>query len=359
MIRPNFVFTLFPALILVLGLAGFISPAQAQPTALNLISEIKGNVSLKRSQWKDFKKANVGDLLNVSDQLKLEAGASATVLCNNLKVWNVPNNKATLVSDACGTGGLVAMQGNASLIRSRGNAQLYILSPRNTHVFTERPLFRWSSVPEAKKYTVQLIENGKEPVWQAETDKTEIEYPGQPAIKPEVRYWLVIKTDNGVSSSNPSPQFKRLTPEKSQLLQSQIQQIQAQKLPPEVEALAMAHLYRVYDLNAEAIELLESQIKKAKPSYATYKLLGERYRQVGLVKESEAAYLQALTLAQETSDVFAQAEIQYQLGDIQLDLNNLPEAKKLMLQSQKSYQDLGDSAKTQEIDQLLQEIGHK
>jgi len=361
MIRPNFVFTLFPALILVLGLAGFISPAQAQPTALNLISDIKGNVLLKRSQWKDFKKANVGDLLNVSDQLKLEAGASATVLCNNLKVWNVPNNKATLVSDGCGTGGLVAMQGNASLIRSRGNAQLYILSPRNTHVFTERPLFRWSSVPEAKKYTVQLIENGKEPVWQAETDKTEIEYPGQPAIKPEVRYWLVIKTDNGVSSSAPSPQFKRLTPEKSQLLQSQIQQIQAQKLPPEVEVLAMAHLYRVYDLNAEAIELLEAQVKRGKsgsPSYATYKLLGETYRQVGLTQEAEATYLQALRLAQQTNDVSAQAEIQYQLGDIQLDLNNLPEAKKLMLQAKKSYQDLGDSTKIQEINQLLQEIGN-
>lgn len=362
MIRTNFVFTLFPALILGLGLGASIPPAQAQPTALNLISDIKGNVLLKRSQWKDFKKANVGDLLNVSDQLKLEAGASATVLCNNLKVWNVPNNKATLVSDGCGTGGLVSMQTNASLIRTRGNAQLYILSPRNTHVFTERPLLRWSAVPEAKKYTVQLIENGTETIWQAETDQTQIEYPGQPAIKPEVRYWLIVKTDNGVSSSDPSPQFKRLTPEKSQLLQSQIQQIQAQKLPLEVEAIAMAYLYRVYDLNAEAIELLEAQVKQGKsgsPSYATYKLLGESYRQVGLVKESEAAYLQALTLAQETNDVFAQAEIQYQLGDIQLDLNNLPEAKKLMLQSQKSYQDLGDSAKTQEIDQLLEEIGHK
>jgi hypothetical protein len=63
-------------------------------------------------------------------------------------------------------------------------------------------------------------------------------------------------------------------------------------------------------------------------------------------------------LAQQTNDVSAQAEIQYQLGDIQLDLNNLPEAKKLMLQAKKSYQDLGDGTKIQEIDQLLQEIGN-
>jgi hypothetical protein len=41
-----------------------------------------------------------------------------------------------------------------------------------------------------------------------------------------------------------------------------------------------------------------------------------------------------------------------------LDLNNLPEAKKLMLQAKKSYQDLGDGTKIQEIDQLLQEIGN-
>jgi tetratricopeptide (TPR) repeat protein len=79
---------------------------------------------------------------------------------------------------------------------------------------------------------------------------------------------------------------------------------------------------------------------------------------VGLTQEAEATYLQALRLAQQTNDVSAQAEIQYQLGDIQLDLNNLPEAKKLMLQAKKSYQDLGDGTKIQEIDQLLQEIGN-
>ena len=80
---------------------------------------------------------------------------------------------------------------------------------------------------------------------------------------------------------------------------------------------------------------------------------------MGLEKESQTTYLQALALAQQNQDISAQAEIQYQLGDIQLELNNLPEAKKFMLQSQKSYKDLGDSAKTQEIDQLLQEMGHK
>ncbi|MEB3309850.1 MAG: tetratricopeptide repeat protein [Snowella sp.] len=360
MTRPHFVFILFTGIILGLGLGGSTSPAQARPTALNLISEIRGNVLLKRSQWQNFKKANVGDLLNVSDQLKLEAGASATILCNNLKIWTVPTNKVTLVSEGCGTSGLTSVQANASLIRTRGDAQLYILSPRNTHIFTERPLFRWSEVRGAKEYTVQLIENGAEPIWQAQTDKTQIEYPGTPAIKPGSRYWLIVKTDNDVSSSEPSPQFKRLTPEKSQSLQSQIQQIQSQNLSSEIEALAIAHLYRVYDVNAEAIALLEDQVKLGKsssPSYTVYKLLGDSYRQVGLTKESEAAYLQALTLAQQSNDVAAQAEIQYQLGDMQLDLNNLSEAKRLMLEAQKSYQVLGDMAKTQEINQLLQEIG--
>lgn len=356
MTRSHFVFILFIGIIGGFGFGGVTSPAQAQPTTLNLISEIKGNVLLKRSQWQNFKKANVGDLLNVSDQLKLESGASATILCNNLKIWKVPTNQVTLVSEGCGTGGLAGMQANASLIRSRGDAKLYILSPRNTHIFTERPLLRWSEVPGAKEYTVQLIENGADPIWQAKTDQTQIEYPGEPPIKPEFRYWLIVKTDNGVSSSEPFPQFKRLTSEKSQLLQSQIQQIQAQKLSPEIEAIAMAYVYRVYDLNAEAIALLENQVKQGK-SYAAYKLLAESYRKVGLTKESEAAYLQALVLAQQNNNVAAQAEIQYQLGDMQLDLNNLSEAKKLMLEAQKSYQALGDMTKTQEINQLLQEIG--
>ncbi len=357
MIRPNCVLTLLTGLILGAGLAG--SSVQAEPSTLNLISEIKGSVLLKRSQWKDFKKANVGDLLNTSDQLKLDSGASATVLCNNLKIWKVPNNKVTIVSDGCGTSGLVAVQNNAVLNRSRGNAQLYILSPRNTHIFTERPLLQWSVVPGAKEYKVQLIKDGSEPIWQAKTDSTQMEYPGEPLLNPEVLYSLVVTTDNGVSSSEPSPQFQRLTPEKSQLLQAQIQQIRAQNLSPEVATLAMAHLYRVYDLNAEAIALLQAQVQQegGASSYATYELLGQTYRQVGLIKESEAAYRQALTLAQQNNDVAAQAELGYQLANIQLDLNHVSEAKKLMLQAKQFYEIVGDSAKVEQIDQWLQEIG--
>ena len=359
MIGTNLRLNRFTGIILGLILTGAMAPAQAQSTPLNLISEIKGNVLLKRSQWQNFKKANVGDLLNVSDQLQLEGGASATVLCNNLKIWQVPKGRAVLISDGCGTGGVVAMQPNSSVIRSRGSAGLYVISPRNTHVLSDRPLFRWNAVPGADKYTVQLIAEGSEPIWQMETDKTEIEYPGEPVLQPGVDYWLTIKTDNGTFGATPIPKFQRLDREKSLLIQQQIQQIKAQKLSPEAETLAISHFYQVYNLNAEAIALLEGLINQGSSQVSIYKLLGQSYRRVGLEKESQTAYLQALTLAQQTQDISAQAEIQYQLGDIQLELNNLPEAKKLMLQSQKSYKDLGDSTKTQEIDQLLQEMGHK
>jgi tetratricopeptide (TPR) repeat protein len=155
----------------------------------------------------------------------------------------------------------------------------------------------------------------------------------------------------------PTPKFQRLDQQNTQLIQQQVQQIKAQKLSPEAETIAIAHFYRAYDLNAEAIALLEGLVNQGQSKVVIYKLLGESYRKVGLDKESQAAYLQALTLAQQIQDVAAQAEIQYQLGDMQLDLNNLPEAKKLMLQAKKSYQDLGDSAKIQAIDQLIQEIG--
>ncbi len=71
-------------------------------TVLNYISEIKGDVRLKQSASKDYQKANFGVLLNPSDQLQLSAGASATVLCDNSRVWVVPAGKVSRVSDGCG-----------------------------------------------------------------------------------------------------------------------------------------------------------------------------------------------------------------------------------------------------------------
>ncbi|NEP55273.1 MAG: hypothetical protein F6K65_43425 [Moorea sp. SIO3C2] len=83
---------------------GFVSPGWANPTVLNFISEIQGDVRLKRSESNDYQKADFGDVLNPSDQLELSPGASATVMCDNSRVWVVPAGKVSFVSDGCGPG---------------------------------------------------------------------------------------------------------------------------------------------------------------------------------------------------------------------------------------------------------------
>jgi hypothetical protein len=76
-------------------------PGISQQESLNFISEIKGNVEIKRDGRKDYQKAYVGDLVNPKDRLRLGKGASAKVFCNNLDVWNPKSQREFLVSQGC------------------------------------------------------------------------------------------------------------------------------------------------------------------------------------------------------------------------------------------------------------------
>ena len=62
--RTTLRFNILTGVMLSLMLPGFVSPASANPSwantiALNFLSEIKGDVKLKRSQWKEIGRAHV------------------------------------------------------------------------------------------------------------------------------------------------------------------------------------------------------------------------------------------------------------------------------------------------------------
>ena len=86
-----------------LNLATFclILPSFSNPKGAIFIFELKGDVQLKKAGKSQFRRAEVGDLLDFNDQLRLGRNASATILCSSEKQWKVPSGRTSLVAQGC------------------------------------------------------------------------------------------------------------------------------------------------------------------------------------------------------------------------------------------------------------------
>jgi len=333
---------------------GLVSPSWANPTVLNFISDIKGDVRLKRSEWNDYQKANFGDLLNPSDQLELSAGASATVMCDNSKVWVVPAGKVSLVSDGCGSRQRIERRPNSRRRPSRDSNKIipYIISPRNTALLTNRPILRWNPVPGATRYTVLVQDAGLTLDWKKETSNTEIDYSGPP-LRPESYYLVIVETNTGKSSEEEQGadlSFTLLDAQNAESVETEVAKLKQQKLTQEAEGLGLAYLYQYYELKAEAIALLKGLVKNESETIAVYQLLGDLYQQVGLSQQAKRRYLQALELAKDTENLEDQAQAQVGLGQVE---NNKPEAIEWLNQAQSNYKKLGDKPEVKEVQQWI------
>ena len=354
-------FRILIGVIFSLMLPGSVSPGWANPTALNFISEIQGDVRLKRSQWNDYQKANFGDVLNPSDHLQLSARASATVMCNNLRVWVVPAGKVSRVSDGCPSGTPIVTRPNSRRSPSRAPNETipYIISPRNTALLTNRPILRWNAIPGATRYQVRVQDAGLTLDWQTETSNTKIEYPGEPPLKPNSYYLLIVESDTGKSSEEEQGAdliFTLLHPKTAKSVGTEVGKLKQQQLTQETEGLALAYLYQSYDLKAEAIELLKELVKLGSQTTAVYQLLGDLYLQVGLSQQAKSPYLQALEIAQQTEDVEGQAEAQVGLAQVEYGLGKKTEAIEWLTQAQTNYQKLGDMSKVEEVQQWIKDF---
>ena len=339
---------------------GLAAPDSANSTVFNFIFEIKGEVQLKRSQWKGYRKANVGNLLNPSDQLRLGTGASAKIVCSNLSLWSLQGNSVTQVSDGCPSRILNRNRPNSTRVTPRApNEKIpYVISPRNTALLTNRPILRWNAVPGAINYTVKLLSFGKE-YWQTETTNTQIEYPAESPLEPDLYYLLVIeakKVNQRISSEEEEGVdllFKQLDEIKSQLLQSKISKVKQQKLTKDTEGLALAYLYQSYNLKAESIELLEDLVRESSQITGVYQLLGDFYLQIGLSQQAKEPYINALKLAKVSENVEGQAEAQAGLGEVLYSLGKTEEAIEWLQKAKKNYRTLGDDEKLQELDRRI------
>ncbi|MEQ8960697.1 MAG: hypothetical protein RLP02_22705, partial [Coleofasciculus sp. C2-GNP5-27] len=136
------------------------APGLTQSRSLNILSEVRGTVYIKRSRYNRAQRAYGGEFLRYSDRLQLGQGAVAKVLCTNLAIWNLGSRGEFSVSRGCpSVGAMILPETSQQTVRADGDfTKPYIISPRDTKILDQQPTLRWNSVAEATYYQVELQE---------------------------------------------------------------------------------------------------------------------------------------------------------------------------------------------------------
>jgi predicted negative regulator of RcsB-dependent stress response len=334
-------------------------PGVAQQRRLNFISEVQGKVEILRAGRKKPQQAFIGDFLNSADKLRLAQGASAKVSCDNAVTWTIKSSGEFETSKGCKytDRGIFIKPGiNTSPTRAPNNPSVpYLISPRNTAILTQQPNLSWNPVKGATGYRVQI--SGGEVNWTTNVNQPMVIYSGKSPLKPGVFYEVVITANNGVSTKDiDDPTFFVLSDSDIRQVKTDITQLQQQPLSNESKNLALAHLYRSRDLNADAIDVLEKLVKGGSKTTAVYQLLGDIYQHISLNLLAKERYLEGLKLAQAEKNLEAQAIIQTSLGEIDQALNQPQQALQRYQAAIASYLTLGDEEQVRRLQQKLNDL---
>jgi len=267
------------------------------------IIEAKGEVWLKREQWSDYRRITVGTKLYPGDLLQPAGGARVLVQCaNGTTIWSVPAGVISGATNGCPPQAVPVFRtgGDIAPLRNGINPLIpFIISPRRTKLLNPLPTLRWNAVPSAIRYAVSLIVDEEDVLWETQVEGTEVVYSGESPLESGVDYLLMIEANTGASSledDSPDLGFSLLDENEATVVREAVEQLVKLDLADETKSLALAHLYRVHDLKAEAIAILEALVKLGSKTVAVYRTLGELYTEVGLNLLAQKYYLKAMEL---------------------------------------------------------------
>lgn len=315
MIKNIELYKIFGIFITVKLLASCTPPPPSQESGLNFISEIKGDVEVKYNGNSKYEKIYPGNILNPSDKLRLSKNASAKVMCNNLFVWEIDSQGEFPVSKGCPSTNTSVFRKNTLTDKARAanNSNIpYLISPRNTTILNGKPTLSWNPV-SAASYRVQIFSVGEEFNWTTEVGEATVVYSGNKPMPPGI-YKVNITASDGASTKDKDDSVFFIMPDEKDISQinGYVEELQQKPLSNSSKILALAHLYRSYDFNAKAIELLEELVKDGNQTTAVHQLLGSIYKQIGLNELAKDRYLKALELAKAEGNLKAQKNIQSQ-----------------------------------------------
>lgn len=274
------------------------------------IIEAKGEVRLKREEWSDYRRIRVGTKLYPGDLLQPASQARVLVQCaNGTTIWSVPAGVISGARNGCPPQAVPVFRtrGDIAPLRNGMNPWIpFIISPRRTKLLNPLPTLRWNAVPGASRYAVRLIVDEEDVLWETQVERTEVVYSGESPLESGVDYLLMIEANTGASSledDSPDLGFSLLDENEATVVREAVEQLVKLNFADETKSFALAYLYMVHDLKAEASATLESLVNRGSQTAAIYRTLGDLYLEVGLNPLAESHYLRATQLAAEAGDV--------------------------------------------------------
>jgi hypothetical protein len=346
-------------LTLILATLAWGEVVTAQPIR-NMIVEVKGKVELKRQGASRFIPASRYTELRLGDLIKPAPGASAKVLCEDGKTRIVQAGVTSGLNGICPSP--KPRKPFIETVEPRAGELTipYIISPRATLLLSDKPVLRWNGATGSNNFTVTVRGEGLN--WTKQVNRSEVcqentcelVYSGSP-LQRDVSYKLVVETETNRSSAEDTTGwlgFKLIDAAEAIEVRTIAQQIGQQELSAQVKGIALADLYAEYNLLAEAIATLEELAKNQKIA-AAYRRLGDLYLRIGLAREAEVQYLEAVKLAPATEEIEEQAAAKSGLSQVSLALNRQDEAVRLLEEAVVGYEQLED---TQRVNALKEEL---
>jgi tetratricopeptide (TPR) repeat protein len=221
---------------------------------------------------------------------------------------------------------------------------------------TLRPTIRWAPIAGAKPktlYTVTLYGEGMQVIWTREVvADTRFAYPDNEPPLAHGRVYKVAVAAEGQSSQqdhSPGLGFQTLTADQAQKLAAEAARRKQLGLPDGPTRYLLANLYAANELYSEAIEQLEdlSTTITAPPVIET---LGDLYAVIGLNREAEKKYLEALALTP-ANDLEGRGATENSLAQVYENLGIFDRAVAHLAEARKVYQRLRNWALVKALSQ--------
>ncbi|MBI3654279.1 MAG: tetratricopeptide repeat protein [Acidobacteria bacterium] len=320
----------------------------------------KGTLKIQQARRVAAVNAVEGMLVRRGDLLILRPMARAMVICGDGKAHELaPGLQGCPCTQPCSPEVCGIRYKGSTIGTTRGTDSdqgffPVVLTPRQTLLRNLRPTLRWTPLAGAKAdtiYQVTLYGDNMTPLWSKDVAyATRLTYPDSaPALTPGQTYKVVV-TSAGFSSlqeQTPGLGFTTLTAAQARRLDDEEKQRQRLPLPETQIRLLIANLYAARELYAEAIEQLEDLAANRREA-EVIRTLGDVYATIGLNREAEKKYMEALTLTA-ADDLAGQGLTQSQLAQVYDKLGSVELAQARWRAAAKAYRRLGNRAKVKAL----------
>lgn len=329
----------------------------------------KGILKVKQAKDANPVDATVGMLIHRGYLLTLNSAptAKAAVICGDGKTRELvagPQGcpcRKPCTPEVCGI-----RYGNSTIGRTRGpdtNLGLFpaVISPRQTLLGNLRPTIRWTPIAGAKEgttYNVTLYGYSMKVIWSRDVaSATRLAYPdNEPPLIPGQTYKVVVTTEGLSSQQDHSPGlgFTTFTADQARALADEEITKKQLGLPEMQTRFLVANLYAARGLYAEAIEQSEELFTTMKEPVVA-EMLGDLYAAIGLNREAEKRYLEALGMTP-ASDLDGLGLIQKNLAEVYENLGIFDQAIAQLEEAIKAYRQLGNIATVNDLLKKIQQL---